>query len=366
MDSVKRYTILMIMLGLGMIIAALRLPGAQACQICVPYPEETLADRLLANDEIIFARERAGAPYVFYPVEAIRGPLGTEDFKLFCDSGTRRKLGAITDSVVVLARMSGNDNWQLFTFADIDLQHFIRVLVSQSAGWPDAPVNEDRLHFFSGYLTSDHPRIQKQAYLEIGRAPYSLIKQFAKEISRTQIYDMLGNYRLVEWHNLYILMLGQSRDGDDLEFIKNKVESAARIGSTLNLAAWTTAFIESHSEDGIEAVKRMYFAHPGRTKEEIEQVMASMSVLGSQTTSFDLKIFKLRTKIVQCYEVLLENYPEMAGNIAKDLAAWRVQAYVDRISAIRRDTEILDSASIHIVDYYLSMAPTFKKVSPTK
>lgn len=40
----------------------LSVSAAQACVICIPYPERTLADRLLDNSEIAFIREVADHP----------------------------------------------------------------------------------------------------------------------------------------------------------------------------------------------------------------------------------------------------------------------------------------------------------------
>lgn len=356
----SRYIVVLIMFGC-FAASHLHLPDAHACQICVPYPEKTLADRLLEQDEIIFAREVPDTPYVFYQTEVIKGSGVTEPFKMFCNSTTRRKLRTLPDSAVVLVRKQ-NDSWRLITFADAGFLSFIRTLVSISGGWPGLSSNQERLHFFSKLFNSEDPQIHEQAYMEVGRAPYSMIKDLAAEIPRKQIYDLLRNYRLLEWHNLYILMLGQSLEAKDLEYLRDKVQSAARFGSTRNLAAWVTTFIESHPDSGVDEIERMYFMSENRTNEEIEQVMDSMSVLGSQTASSDLKNFKLRSRIIRSYSKLLENYPEMVAYVSKDLAAWRVQVYVDQISEIRENLEILDASSLYLVDYYLSAAPSFRRI----
>jgi len=360
----NRFIIILILFGC-IAITHLHSPVAQACQICLPYPEKTLADRLLVHDEIVFAREAPDTPYFFYQVEAIKGSGVTKPFKLFCDSSTRRKLQIIPNSAVVLAR-SPNDNWQLVTFADPDFLLFIRSIVSTGEDWSDLSNNKKRLHFFSKLLHSEDPRIQEQAYMEVGRAPYSTIKDLAAEVPRKQIYDLLLNYRLIEWQNLYILMLGQKREIEDLAYIRDKVESAARYGSTLNLAAWVTAFIESHPDGGIEEIERIYFMSRNRTNEELVQIMTSISLLGSQTTASGVINFKRRSKIIGSYAKLLENYPKMVGYVARDLSAWRVQAYVDQISEIRETPELLDVSSTHLVDYYLSVAESFRRIGFSK
>ena len=358
----NRIVFFVLLTGHFLLTALLITPDTKACQICVPYPEATFADKLLENEGIVFARELDDSPYTFYVVETLKGETVQDPIKAFCDSSTRRKLKVVAESVVVLTRAEKNSEWKFSTFARPDFQPFIRDLISIGESWSRGSYQQDRIDFFSELLMSDNKRVQQQAYLEIGRLPYSTIKQLAEKISREQIYSYLNNYRLVEWHNLFILILGQSPLSEDREYIRNKVEYAVRLGTTINLAAWLTAFMEAFPESGVEEVERMYFLSPARTKEEIEQVMASMSVLGGAAAdSFDPQTFLLLTRIVNSYEMLLKNYPGMAGGVARDLASWRIQAYVKRLSELRKIPDLHDPSSTHLIDYYLSVAPRFRK-----
>jgi hypothetical protein len=283
---------------------------------------------------------------------------------MFCDSSTRRKLHYIPDSAVLLARKSSEEEWRMITFADNSYQPFIRAIVGNSSTWLDSPGNGARVRYFSGLLTSEHPQILEQAYLEVGRAPYSMIKPVAREIPREQIYEFLANFRFIEWHSLYILFLGQSDNPDDRAYIRKQAESAARLGMTTNLAAWLTAFIEAHPETGLEEIKTWYFSNPGRSKDELEQVITSLSVLGSQDNPEDLPFFLLRHNIVDSYALLLDNYPEMAGRVSRDLAMWQVRAHVERLTEIRERMTQAEPSEIYQLDHYLSMAPSYSKVGP--
>ncbi|NNK56902.1 MAG: hypothetical protein HKP44_06280 [Desulfofustis sp.] len=360
--AIRRFSLLVLVASFGAVL--LNTSAAWACTICVPYPERTLADRLLENGEIIFAREMENSPYVFAPIEPLRGAEASGPIKLFCDSATRRKLLYIPDSAVVLARKSSEDEWRMITFADRSYQPFIRAIVDNGNKWLESPGNDDRVRYFSGLLTSEHSQILEQAYLEVGRAPYSMIKPLAREIPREQIYQFLANFRFIEWHSLYILFLGQSDNPDDRAYIRKQAESAARLGMTINLAAWLTAFIETHPESGLEEVKTWYFSNPDRSKDELEQVITSLSVLGSQESGGELPLFLLRDNIVNSYALLLDNYPEMAGRVARDLAMWQVRAHVERLTEIRRRMPQADPSEIYQLDHYLSMAPSYPQVGP--
>lgn len=327
--------------------------------ICVPYPETTLADRLLENKEIILARELANSPYLFAPIETIQGETTTPPIKIFCDSSTRRKLKLIAGSNVVLARKNKDAEWQLVTFADRQLQTFIRSLTQNGRDWTGALGVQQRVDYFAQHLTSEHPQIQKQAYLEVGRAPYDKIKSLAKDIPREQIYAFLGNIQYIEWRSLYILFLGQSSHPEDHDFIRQRVESSIHLSMTTNLAAWLTAFIETNPDTGVSEIEKWYFSSSGRPKDVIEEVVTSLSVLGSQTGSLNLPLFLLRQKIVTSYATLLKNYPEMAGRVAKDLAMWRVRAHIDRLSEIQKTNSLVEPSEIYLLDYYLSMAKSY-------
>lgn len=362
MALVNKCQCLMNMIGCYIIIAFCLTPVAQACQICVPYPDSTLADRLLENSGIIFARELQNSPYMFFQVETIRGEGTTTSIKMFCDSSTRRKLKTYPESVVVLAQKNSDDKWQMVTFADSDYQSFIRTLIQSSSKWADVSGNRGRVDYFARYLTSEHPQIQEQAYLEVGRAPYGTIKALAKDIPREQIYEFLGNIRYIEWYSLYILFLGQSSHPDDHAFIRQRVESSVRLTMTTNLAAWLTAFIETNPKTGVTEIETLYFSKPGRTRDELEEVMTSLSVLGSQPPLSKLPLFLYRKKIVKSYGTLLKNYPEMASRVAKDLAMWQVKAHVERLTEIQKANTLVEPSEVYLLDYYLSMAKNYTRM----
>lgn len=332
---------------------------SQACMICVPYPETTLGDRLLENSRIIFARELNNAPYMFSQVEIIRGAGINKPIKVFCDSSSRRKLKSLSDSVVVLAQKDSSENWQMITFADRDVQSFIRELMQGSSRWTPPPKNKRRVAFFAQYLTNNHPVIQEQAYLEVARAPYGAIKDLAKDVPRGQIYKFLRNFQYIEWRSLYILFLGQSAHPDDHSFIRQRVESSVPLSRTTNLAAWLTAFIETNPDTGVAEIEEWYFSLPGRKKEVLEEVMTSLSVLGSQDNFGKPSLLLFRKNVVNSYGTLLKNYPEMAGRVAKELAMWQVRAHIDRLTEIQKSNTLVETSEIYLLDYYLSIAQNY-------
>jgi hypothetical protein len=310
-------------------------------------------------------REDNERPYIFTPVEVLKGAIEGHDIEAFVDSASRRRLKHNPDDVAVLVRNAPEGAWSYRSYANTDSQGFIRAIVEQSTRWNGPRDTDRRVAFFTGHLTDDNPLIREQAYLEVGRAPYSVIKTIAGAVPREQILEFLANWRLVEWHSLFILMLGQSRLPSDHDLIRNKFETNARYGLKTNLSAWATAYIEVNPETGIEDIEALYFAKDDRTRDELEEAHRSLSVLGSEGGAVaEPRVAARRRRIVKSYAILLEHHPTMAGKVAKDLTNWRSQALVDQLSSIMKSETMLDPDSKMAVSYYLSMAPRFRSIEP--
>jgi hypothetical protein len=337
-----------------------------ACMICVPFPKVTIADLLSESDTVILAREADHVPYSFYPVAVLKGAAANTPIDAFIDSSSRRKLKLNPTDAAVFVKKKADKDWRFIANADTHYQNFLREIIQQTAQWQTFNGNRARIKFFAAHLNDSDPKIQEQAYLEVGRGPYASIGRIAGSVPRERIRAFLVNYRLIEWHNLYILMLGHSSHPEDRAYIRNKVESASRFGLTINLSAWVTAFIEIHPATGVEEIERLYFSRKDRTKEELTEVLKGFSVLGSEgMLEKDPALVKRQHRIVGSYAPLLEHHPGLAGMVARDLTVWRIQALVEPLSEILEKEPHLDPMDRFAVQYYLSMAKRFPALKKT-
>ena len=335
----------------------------KACVICVPYPQTTLADVLIESDKVIMARESERKPYSFYTVAVLKGTDNAHGIDAFINSSARRMLKQNPDGAVVFRRENRESGWHFITYADTEYQEFIRAIIEQSARWRQFSGTRLRIDFFAQYLNHNHRLISEQAYLEVGRAPYASIKRIAGTIPRQQIYKFLANWQLIEWHSLYILMLGSSQHPDDLAYIRQKLESTAAFGLKTNLSAWVTAFIEAHPDTGVEEIEKLYFSSKVRTRDELQEVLKALSVLGSDVSFLvDPESIDRQRRIVGSYSALLQNYPMMAGAVANDLTVWKTQALIEQLSNILEHEPDLGPNSKMAVSYYLSIAPRFQVI----
>ena len=87
--SARRYRAWLLVLAL---LAGFLVQAANACQVCIPFPTKTLADRLLEADALVMAREDPERPFHYVAVETLKGDPGDEPIDAFLPSKNRRML----------------------------------------------------------------------------------------------------------------------------------------------------------------------------------------------------------------------------------------------------------------------------------
>ena len=345
------------------VLATLCAAEAAACPICVPYPTVTLADILMECESVVMVREDDERPFVFTPVEVLKGTVDGPVIESFINSTSRRLLRQNPNDLAVFARSTPQEAWRYRAYAKNEGQSFIRAIIEQSPGWNGPRGTDKRIAFFTEHLTASTPLIRTQAYLEVGRAPYAAIKTIAANVPRDQILEFLADWRLTDWHSLFILMLAQSELPADHALIRDRFENSARFRITKNLSAWTTAYIETNPETGFGDVEEQYLARRDRQPAELLEVHRSLSVLGSEGGAVaEPRVARRRRRILESYGILIESHPGLAGAVAQDLTNWNIQALMKELSSILESEGVLEPASRLAVEYYLSMAPRFRTI----
>lgn len=313
-----------LVIGTGLFLAGLSSP-VDACQICVPFPKKSAADYLVEADVVLFAREDPERPFHLSPVTVLKGGLGLGKIDLFLDSASRRRLAAYPDrfAVVVGKVVDGEKAWQRVGIADGEFASIVREILASAKAWERQP--KLRVEYFGKLLGHQDSQISNLALLEVGRAPYDEIKRMKDAVSRDEIHAYLENFRYVEWHALYILLLAQSEDPRDRQVIWDSLRSAAHFGSVIRLGAWATAAVEIGGEEAVEFIESEYFKAANRSENELKEVALALSVHGTNGH------VHLRDRIVAAYRVLLENHPSMTAAIANDLIAWKRTELADEI-----------------------------------
>lgn len=290
------------------------------CQICIPYPGKSIADHLIENPLAILAREDPDRPFHFRVVETLRGDSADEPpIELFLDSSTRRLLSAHPDRSVLLVKGTGETgevaSWRRICVVDEAVDPVIREILGLTETWAKDPAA--RFPYFADRLNHENETIRTLARLEVARAPYRDIRQLRDVIPREEIRAFLSQLRYIEWQPLYILLLANGATEEDRERIEERVRSSAKHGSTLNLAAWATAFIELEGDRAIEFLESAYLGETPRDPKEIAALVGALAVHGNAGDE------TRRDRIVDSFRRVLEKHPDQAPAIVSRMTAWK-------------------------------------------
>jgi hypothetical protein len=144
-------------------------------------------------------------------------------------------------------------------------------------------------------------------------------------------------------------MLAQSERPADRQRIRTTFADKQRLGSTLNLAAWATAYLAIEGTGGVEQIQRWYLARPDRSREELREIVKALSVVAGADAA-------LREPVIAGYRALLETHPAMAPDVSRVLIAWHRWDFVEQIQGIREGMAGQDPLAAYALDLYLRLA----------
>jgi len=305
-------------------------PAAHACLICLPVPTTSPADYLLESELIVIAREDPGAPYWLRIGKVLKGDASGVDRDFFLESPLQTGPSLNRNREVICAYGSregrSQPEWARVGDADVAFAPLVHEILQLGEQWKANP--RERASFFARHLAHRNQQVRALAHLEVARAPYDQIREFAGSLSPEELRASLQNFRLTDWHPLYILLLAQSEEAVDHQLITDKVRSAAESRRTLHLAAWVTGWIENDPEAALEFVEANYLSDNRRETAEIRAISQALSVHGNRGH------VHLRNRIVKGYQQVLEQHPMLAPGIVTDLMAWEQWGLADSILPI--------------------------------
>jgi hypothetical protein len=343
------------LLGIFLALLAGHVGDARACSVCIPYPTRTAADLIIEGETVILARIDPERPFAFAPVDVLKGRVTGEPIDLLVDSATRQRLAVDPEIRAVIVQARPADPWVSLGIAGPDFEQLVRDVIRLGPAWPtQGPGPSERVAFFAPLLTHHDRKVAELAYLELGRAPYAEIRTWSGLVPRERIRTFLRNFAYLDWHAVYILMLGNVGSTEDQEFIAGSLEVASKLRSTRNLGALATALIEMRGADAVNLLEARYLRNRDRDPAEIVEVVKALSIHGNGGRR------ELREVIVGGYTALLETHPAQAGLVVSDLAAWQRWDLSALVRAIALSEESLDEPSLLLLRDYFGRSPLSK------
>jgi hypothetical protein len=333
-------------------------PPSLACIVCIPFPEGTAIDELLKADIIVFARENPDKPFSYIAIETLQGELENPAIDLFVNSRARRRLSIEPELTMVLVRKQNprpsqpdeRDQWHALGYASDAFETIVRRTLRNSATWQSPGGEQARYEFFMRYLASPEREVRQLAYLEVGKAPYAVIRTADAFVKPASMQVFLNDPLYLEWRRLYILLLGVNASETEAELVRKTMHNLAHFNQGLNLSAWATAYIEIDGEQAIDWLETNYLGNPARAKDLVLETLKALST--QSTTPFS----ELRPRIAESYQLLIETHPKLAGWVARDLVTWQDWSFAEPLAELRNRETTLDGPSIFAIDYYLGRA----------
>lgn len=291
------------------------LQSAHACQICLPYPEDTILDRINESESIVLARENPKKPFHLSPIEILRGD--AVEFDLYLPSPTKRLLKLYPNRSIACGYI--DDEWQQIFEYEPQLRSLLNILIANEWG-EDKTV---RAQFFAKYLTDRNSTIQRLAHVEVARAPYANIRSLQHSIPKDYLLSFLGDQRMLEWHSLYILLLAQMADEQDKVGIQKRFEILAEYRLTTQLAAWTLAYLETGKSAALESITNSYFHAKDRSTEEIREVIGALGTYASVAR---------KKEIINIFISLLKEQPQLLPELFPWFNQWQAYESAEAIS----------------------------------
>ena len=342
---------------------------AEACTVCIPFPQSTVADYLLSAEVVVLAQENPKQPFSYVAVEVLKGDLDTPEIDLFLNSTTRRRLMRNPNRSVVLALGGGRSQrgstyrtprspeadaspstWRSLGYASPRYEAVVREILAQAPRWHERRGSETRATYFMRYLADAERPIRQLAYLEVGRASYDTIREADRFVPAGQLRAFLADPQYLEWRALYILLLGVDAKPREEEAIRAALANRAKFDYRLNLSAWATPLIEIDGEEAVGWLEASYLGAPDRAPGEVLEIVKALSVHGARKRS------GLRERISKSYAVLIQTHPSLAGWAARDLTAWNDWRFADVLAELRESRPKMDAATAFAIDYYVGRA----------
>ncbi|MEM9305037.1 MAG: hypothetical protein AAGE01_23200 [Pseudomonadota bacterium] len=330
----------------------------------IAHPETSTVDVLLSAEVVVLARENPDEPFALLAIEVLKGDLRDAEIDLFLNSRDRRRLKSEPDRSLVLAlvpraghrtaRAIGSrtrpNEWRSIGYATEAYETLIRDILHTAQDWQGPAGVNRRATYFMARLTHSEQDVRELAYLEVGLAPYDAIRRADAYLPDEQLQMILADRWRYPQHGLAILLLGVNASPAERASIRGQMASSARLGWSMNLSAWATAFIEADGLDAIDWLDEHYLTDPGRAPEVVAKIVKSMSEHGNRGES------ALRARIVKSLGALIDAHPSLAGQAATDLAAWGEWGHAERFRRLRQHPEPMDGAAALAIDRYLQRA----------
>src|SRR5260221_265545 len=138
----------------------------------------------------------------------------------------------------------------------------------------------------------------------------------AGDLDGAGVRQCLSDPEPPERQSLWLLLLGISGNTRDAVDLEKRLQTAWQSGEAANLSSMLAADLELSGPARMAWVESNYLADRERSTPEIKAALLALSVHANGNGAIS------RKRVIQSYRMFMKAHPEMAGDVAPDLAAW--------------------------------------------
>ena len=294
--------------------------GASACPLCLGWGQPSTAQQLVATPQAVLAVPTADASR-FRVIQVIKGERTADGM---VEGGYPRSGPAPGDATptnarpLLLVRDDPLPTWVILGAIDAARADWLRAL---AAGKPAADMSPEewraRVALVVPHLNDPEPLAAELASAELGAAPYAALRTAKPHLDAAALRRCLADPELAARQPLCLLLLGISGNAQDAATLEERLQAAWQSGDAANLSSMLAADLELSGAARVAWIESNYLADRKRSTPEIKAALLALSVHGNANGAIP------RERVIQSYRVFMKAHPEIAGDVAPDLAAWQ-------------------------------------------
>ncbi len=293
---------------------------SDACPLCIALPQQSVADDVINASCVVLARPSTSDPFAYQPIKTLKGSYDGTPIELFINTVTRRTLKTNPQSAMILVQHR-QGHWKEAGLSREGFGAVVERILLIEQEWRGDEGRRKRGEFFAPLLGHSNQRIHELAYVELSKAPYSLVRRLSQAVDYERIAPMIARREYAQWRTLAILIAGNRPSAETRSLIRQSVRTSARFHLTRDLAAWATAYIQLDGRDAIEFFEREYIQRRDRSNAELCEIARALALHAHDGRT------ELRGAITASFRSLVKHYPEVAKQVPFDLQNGSAEAF---------------------------------------
>jgi hypothetical protein len=328
--------------------------AAIACPLCMGAFQHSEAENLVTAPQAVLAVPTADSSR-FRVVEVVKGerPAGGTVEGGYPRNGHAVDTAALSSGkALLLVREEPFPTWTVLGAIGADHLGWLRKL---AAGKPSAERSADewraRAALVLPYLESREPLAAEIAYDELTAAPYATLRTLKPRLDAAAVRRWVADPQRLAPQPLYLLLLGVAGNEKDAARLEQRLKAAWTSGDATNVGPLLAADLELQGPPRMAWVDEKYMGDPRRSTRELEAALLALSVQGSANGAIP------RERVIQSYRTFMRAHEDIAGYVARDLAAWHYWSAVPEYAALMKSGTPQQYPSRIAIVEYLKQSP---------